>query len=138
MMLWREQTRTSPVLPLLRIPVTGTSMVPTLRPGDRCWVRLGPLERCRVGEIVVVHSPRGWVVHRVVGRWGRWLVTRGDARVRPDGCVSVDALVGVVVAIERQGRYVSRYDAGGARFLYLLWTWCRALGLWLWARVRSR
>lgn len=44
-----------PVLPWFRAEVRGRSMLPTLRPGDRVWVRRG--RRPRAGDLVVVRLP---------------------------------------------------------------------------------
>src|ERR1700723_2953564 len=62
-----------------RLVVSGTSMLPTLRPGDRLLVaRTG---RIRPGDVVVVHDPRLWsrlVCKRVVTADASHIVVRGD------------------------------------------------------------
>lgn len=76
------------------VRVRGTSMLPTLRPGDRVLVRHRTLSglalRLRVGMVIVVRSPattpapRGtWPVAPRLG-WDRWIIKRvaalpGDA-----------------------------------------------------------
>ncbi|WP_031164459.1 S26 family signal peptidase [Streptosporangium roseum] len=65
---------------LVVVRVRGTSMVPTLQPGDRVLLRRAPAERLRRGQIVVL-EPIG-----LGGRWGTgplpdpaaadWLVKR--------------------------------------------------------------
>ncbi len=128
---------TTPARERLRVPVRGNSMEPTLREGDICWVRVGRPKGLRVGQIVVIHTRRGWIVHRVVGAWGGWIVTRGDERVRVDARVSKRAVVGVVVRAERAGHPRSLHDAGLDRFCYIGWTWWRALGRSVWKRLRA-
>ncbi|MEV4132167.1 S26 family signal peptidase [Dactylosporangium sp. NPDC049742] len=59
----------------LAVTVTGVSMEPTLRPGDRVLVRRVPLHRVRRGQLVVIRPPAGlphpqdsppWMVKRAV------------------------------------------------------------------------
>jgi signal peptidase I len=55
---------------LVRVTVSGTSMLPTLRPGDRVLVRRVPVWRVRRDDLVVVRKPRdpagAWMIKRVV------------------------------------------------------------------------
>src|SRR5579875_3762157 len=67
------------------VTVSGTSMTPALRPGDRVLVRRGTSQRLRPGTVVVVRQPddgcrapggsrpdrgRGWVIKRVAAADG--------------------------------------------------------------------
>jgi len=90
--------------------VSGTSMVPAIRPGD-----LISVERARAGEIspgeIVVFAWEGRLIaHRVVARTGSpdegYLVTRGDRTRRNDALVSSAELIGRVARIERGGSRV--------------------------------
>ena len=71
-------------LPVRRLEVTGESMVPTLRPGDRVLLvrGLGPLRPAiRVGDLVALADPRlpaRTMIKRVAGLEGTRLVVRGD------------------------------------------------------------
>jgi nickel-type superoxide dismutase maturation protease len=71
-------------LPLGRLQVTGESMAPTLRPGDRVVVLhgLGPLRPVvRVGDLVALADPRAAariMIKRVAGFEGNRVVVRGD------------------------------------------------------------
>ena len=98
---------------LVRLEVTGPSMLPALRPGDR--VLALRTRRLRVGQVVAVRDPRQpsrVVVKRVAGRApGGWRVL-GDNRES-----STDSRVfGVVPDRLVVGRVVYRYhpaeDAG--------------------------
>ncbi len=89
----------------VQLRVVGTSMVPSIRPGD-----LVSVERVRVGEIspgeIVVFAQEGRLIaHRVVARKGGpedgYLITRGDRTRRTDALVSSTELIGRVTRIER-------------------------------------
>jgi hypothetical protein len=89
----------------LRLAVTGRSMRPILREGDYLVVRpfRGPP---RVGEVVVYARGGQIWAHRLLARSpsGNFLLTKGDARGRPDAPLSPGDLIGRAVAVERAGR----------------------------------
>jgi len=86
-----------------RLVVTGTSMLPTLRPGDRLLV--ARTRRIRPDDIVVVHDPRSrnrLICKRVLTADERHLVVQGDnAEASTDsrafGPVPVESVVGRVL-----------------------------------------
>jgi signal peptidase I len=90
-----------------RFRVSGTSMVPAIRPGDLISVERAGVEEISSGEIVVFARESRLVAHRVVGRTGipgeSYLVARGDRTRRNDALVSSAKLVGRVMRIERGG-----------------------------------
>ncbi len=89
----------------LRLAVTGWSMRPILREGDYLVVR--PLEGPpRVGEVVVYSRAGHLWAHRLLARSpsGGFMLTKGDARGRPDPPVTPGELIGRAVAVERDGR----------------------------------
>lgn len=104
-----------------RLTVTGTSMVPFLRSGrDRVVLRAvqGPPRR---GDIVFFQRPGGqYVLHRVHRRLpdGRYRICGDGQTVTED--VSPEALLAVVVALERDGRPFSAANPLW-RGLSLLW-----------------
>ena len=78
------------------VAVTGDSMLPTLRPGDRVLVRRVPLHRVDRGQLVVVANPHDlpslpdnppWLVKRAAALPGDPVPPElggdGDARVPP-------------------------------------------------------
>jgi inner membrane protease subunit 1 len=93
-----------------RFVVSGDSMLPTLRPGDRLLVaRLG---HAKQGEIVVVRDPRSpsrLICKRVVSADARHIVVRGD---NPDA--STDSRAFGPVPVEWVvGRVLRRYYPRG-------------------------
>lgn len=88
--------------PLL-LPVTGTSMLPLLRPGDQVVVTPGG-QPYPVGALIVFPQAGQLVVHRVVRRLARErrLLTKGDHGPF-DPPILATEVIGVVTAIERAG-----------------------------------
>ena len=89
-----------------RYEARGTSMHPFIRDGD--FVTVGPLSGGgpRTGDVVAfVHAATGGVrVHRIVRiDDGRYLL-KGDNALVDDGLLAREAILGVVVRIERDGR----------------------------------
>lgn len=117
------------------ITVTGWSMAPALRPGDRLLLADGAL---RVGDVVVVATPQRLLVHRVVafvaacddGEPG-FVITRGDGVCHCDAPAPLTAVLGRVVAVERNGQRRPVPDRLRApRRLVRLATWRQRRNLW--------
>lgn len=99
----------------VRLRTAGTSMVPSIIPGDVVSIQRASLQDISPGEIVVFLQKGQIVVHRVVDRKtadaaGRpvepCLITRGDRLRHHDPPVSAPELVGRVVSIRRDDRKV--------------------------------
>jgi hypothetical protein len=93
-----------------RLAVTGTSMLPSIWPGDILEVRRRSAAEIAPGQLVLCARAGGFVAHRVVqllpepGR--TLLVTRGDRLEQPDPPVSPEELLGVVTRIRRGHRWI--------------------------------
>lgn len=96
----------------LRLRVLGSSMLPAIRPGDLIRVRRCHAQEAAAGEVVLFLRDGRLFAHRVVGRAGRALVTRGDAVEACDPPVLPHELLGKVVSTQRGGR---SFAAGGRR-----------------------
>jgi signal peptidase I len=99
----------------VRLRVFGTSMVPTILPGDLVLIQRASLHEISTGEVVLFLQKGRLFVHRVVDRKvaataGRpeesCLITRGDRLRHEDPPVSSPELLGRVVSIERDHRKV--------------------------------
>jgi signal peptidase I len=101
----------------VRLRVSGTSMVPAMRPGDLITVERVRGVDVAQGEIVVFARSGRLVVHRVTGitavpgsaksggnEGDALLQTRGDCARRKDPIVRGSELLGRVTQIERGGR----------------------------------
>jgi len=88
----------------IRLRVFGTSMVPSILPGDLILVQRVDLSEISVGEIVLYTRDGRLFVHRVVARAGGHddprLVTRGDRLSQNDPLVSSPELLGRVTSIQ--------------------------------------
>ncbi|HEV2246778.1 MAG TPA: S24/S26 family peptidase [Terriglobia bacterium] len=105
----------------VRLRVTGTSMVPSILPGDFVSVLQASLHEISTGQVVVFLQKGRFVVHRVVDRKvaagaegpeGTCLITRGDRLRHDDPPVSSLDFLGRVVSIERGSRKVKLLASG--------------------------
>jgi len=91
-----------------RLAASGSSMLPSIRPGDVLEVHREGMAGISIGDIVVFEREARLVTHRVVEKVGgserTLLITRGDALRVPDPPVSPEELLGRVTAILRGGR----------------------------------
>lgn len=88
--------------------VDGRSMMPLVRPGDVVRLRRCADGDVRAGDVVALRGrpEGGLLVHRVVrARHGR-LSVRGDNTTAGNGDFSCEEILGVVSAVERDGREV--------------------------------
>jgi signal peptidase I len=89
-----------------RLRVLGSSMAPTLRPGDIVSVRRAAPEEISVGQLVVFSAGPRLITHRVVAvvndPGGRRWITRGDRAVCDDATVLPENLIAVVESVSRR------------------------------------
>lgn len=95
---------------VVRLPAAGTSMVPTIHPGDELCVQRTDLKKIRPGNIVVYARQGRLIVHRVVAvgpdrARQPYLVTRGDRSPRNDLPVISSEVLGLVTTLVRDHRY---------------------------------
>jgi signal peptidase I len=110
----------------VRLRVFGTSMVPTILPGDLVSIHRACLNDISPGEIVLFLQMGRLFVHRVVDRKvitaasgpeEQCLITRGDRQRHTDPPVSSTELVGRVVSVERENRKVELPANGSNRLI---------------------
>ena len=94
----------------IRLRVVGTSMVPSLLPGDLISIQRADLSEILRGGIVLFSQNGRLLVHRVVSRSNSLgapcLITRGDRLRHNDPPVFSSELLGRVVSIERGNQQV--------------------------------
>jgi len=101
----------------------GSSMLPTLKPGDRLLVVCGGV--VRAGDIVVFQSDgKLHIAHRVVSVISLGIITRGDNANADDlRILQPDEITGKVVAAQRGTRHrVIRGGRHGILYAKTLWT----------------
>jgi signal peptidase I len=100
----------------VRLRVFGTSMVPSILPGDLVSIQRASLNEIFPGEVVLYLRKGRLFVHRAVDRKAAataenlgesCLITRGDRLRHDDPPVSSSELLGRVVCIERGNRKVA-------------------------------
>lgn len=95
---------------ILRLEVTGLSMLPSVRPGDTLFIERRRMREIAAGDIVLFARQGKLVAHRVLCKTtvGGVLhaITRGDALLSPDDPVSPTELLGSVRHILRAGTHV--------------------------------
>ncbi len=89
---------------VLRLRVTGSSMLPSIWPGDVLWFRRCGPDDAKPGDVVLFTRDARLVAHRLVARTGECLVTQGDGLAAPDPLLHPDQLVGRACRILRRGR----------------------------------
>ena len=87
--------------------VTGTSMLPAVWPGDFLTVRRRSVSQLQPGRIVLCYRDQGFVAHRVVGKRGDCLITRGDRLPCQDRPFHAEEVLGEVVTVARRGRSIN-------------------------------
>jgi signal peptidase len=94
----------------VRLRVTGTSMLPSVWPGDILTVRRRSVAELLPGQIVLCYRDQEFVAHRLVGKRGDWIVTRGDSLACEDRRFRGEEVLGEVVSVVRDGRELTPYQ----------------------------
>lgn len=88
----------------LTMRVWGSSMLPTIRPGDVITVRRAEIAQASAGDVVLCKRSGRFFVHRVVAHHGHSIVTRGDAVRASDPPVGPREFLGIVTCAPRSRR----------------------------------
>jgi hypothetical protein len=95
----------------VRFVAHGSSMIPSIYPGDLLTVRSESVTSARSGEIVLFLLGGRFFVHRVMRKWPQrdrvLFATRGDALPQEDPPVDGSQLLGRVTAILRYGKRIN-------------------------------
>ena len=118
----------------VRLRVTGTSMVPSILPGDLISIQSADMDEILPGEIVLFSQEERLILHRVVDRRivstedtssEPCLITRGDRVNHDDAPVFTNELLGRLVSVRRGDRQV-RMAARAGRCKHLMMRWLRS------------
>jgi hypothetical protein len=95
----------------VRFVAHGSSMIPSIYPGDLLTVRSERVPDARLGEIVFFLLGGRPYVHRVTRKWPERnrvvFATRGDALSKEDPSIDASQLLGRVIQIQRRGKSVA-------------------------------
>lgn len=104
----------------LQSAASGSSMLPSIFPGDVLVVSRASVCSVRCGDIVLFFRGGRFCAHRLVGKaeesGRRSLITRGDALLKNDFPVAEHELLGRVTGVIRGGRHIelgAHLDASG-------------------------
>jgi signal peptidase len=87
---------------VVRLKVTGASMIPAIWPGDVIIVRTA-LAQLQPGQIVLYRREGMLIAHRITRIHGKLLTTQGDSLPNEDPPVNEADIVGLVVGLLRNG-----------------------------------
>ena len=100
---------------ILRAMTAGTSMWPTLRPGTEVEIEPCGRDEVRIGDVALVRTRVGLVLHRIVGLTDVHVILRGDALLHRDQPVKRDCVLGRM-ASRRRDRFLGCYGRLAAPF----------------------
>lgn len=91
----------------LRLKVTGSSMLPTVFPGDTLIIERTDFSAAQRGDIILIGRDGRLFAHRLVDKMDgpeqSTVVTKGDSMAKPDPVVPHGNVLGRVSLIERDG-----------------------------------
>jgi len=90
----------------IRLQALGTSMLPSIWPGDVLSVENKSGEQAIPGDIVLVARDRRFFIHRLIEKHNSRWITRGDSLPQNDDPVAEAQVLGKVSAIHRRGHAV--------------------------------
>ncbi|KKS46124.1 hypothetical protein A3J20_00360 [Candidatus Gottesmanbacteria bacterium RIFCSPLOWO2_02_FULL_42_29] len=63
----------------------GTSMLPIIRPGDVLHLKKSRFDKVKEDELIMVEKKRQFMIHRVIYKSTKYLITKGDHNFKSDG-----------------------------------------------------
>jgi hypothetical protein len=95
----------------LQLRATGSSMLPTLWPGECLTIQSYNFEQAEPGDLVLYGRDGRFFIHRILRKChlgeDKYLIARGDCRAVEDPTVHERDLLGKVTAIHRQGSRIT-------------------------------
>ncbi len=130
----------------LRFVAQGSSMLPSIFPGDTLLVLRRPAARAEPGHVVLFSREGRFCAHRVVRAIDvdarPFVVTCGDALTKEDSPVAGHELLGHVIAVLRFGKRIELEQTKSVPSFWLRWAVRRSdsVGTWLlrWHALRTR
>ena len=103
-----------------RLRVTGSSMLPTIWPGDVAVLERADIASLRAGDLILFQEDSRLYLHRIValGPDGDGFVTRGDAMPQADPVVRAEQILAKASAVERNGESIRCLDLSISRRIF--------------------
>ncbi len=87
----------------VRVKITGECMSPLIRKGDWVLVNAGQTRPVN-GQILCIQKDEKVIVHRLLEARPEDMITKGDRSATFDSPTQPSSVIGIVVAVERNGR----------------------------------
>jgi signal peptidase I len=110
----------------IRLRALGTSMLPSIWPGDVLSIESKCGEEIVPGDIVLVARDRRFFVHRLIEKRNSQWITRGDAMPQNDPPVAETQVLGRVSTIYRRMRAIVPSPRVTLSVHTLAWIFCRS------------
>jgi len=108
----------------------GTSMLPSLWPGDMLTIQSAAQDQVVPQDIILVQRDQRFFVHRLIEKRelqdATWLITKGDAILKRDPPAGASELLGRVVRIRRANRDFIPSRRLSLTHSTLAWALCRS------------
>jgi hypothetical protein len=108
----------------IRLQALGTSMLPSIWPGDVLSIESKMREDIFPGHIVLVARDRRFFVHRLIEKRNSQWITRGDSLPQNDIPVAGIQVLGKVSTIHRKNRVISPNPRVSPLIRTLAWILC--------------
>ncbi len=115
---------------VVKIPVKGTSMLPSLKEGDHVLLNTTDMREMKWGTIVLALYRGGYILHRLVGRKGDILELAGDNNWVQIERVERDAVIGMVTEAYRGTELLRIYSTGSMQRAWLRYKFKPLLRVW--------
>jgi signal peptidase I len=102
----------------------GSSMLPTIWPGDLLSIEHKSAEETVPGDIVLVAQGSRFIIHRLVEKRESLRITRGDSMPQQDPPVGKSQVLGKVAAIHRRTEVVAPIPRRSLSNRVLAWMLC--------------
>ncbi|MGA8491037.1 MAG: S24/S26 family peptidase [Terriglobales bacterium] len=110
----------------IRLQALGSSMLPSIWPGDVLRIERKPAEEVVAGDIVLVARAGRFFVHRLIEKRESGWVTRGDSLSQNDETVAEAQVLGKVSHIHRKSGVLVPSSRGSRLSRTLAWMFRRS------------
>jgi signal peptidase I len=86
------------------VKATGYSMQPILTPKDLLFFKKNSFSNIQINDIIIVKKSDKYLVHRVIYKNSKYLVTKGDNNPYTDGEIKPHQIIGKLFKIQRNNR----------------------------------